>query len=119
MPFIIILLADSGNRGASHQFPNKRHCHHNVVDRFGLCSMDSGDETVWKWMGNRLRREMGNRLRREMEPTAEGDGVGSERRKARGGRLDGPRRLFGRPEASKLEIFSCGKYGINWFRDLS
>ena len=37
---------------------------------------------------------------RDEEPTAEGDGAGSERKKPRGGRLDGPGRLFGRPEAS-------------------
>ena len=41
-----------------------------------------------------------SRFGRDEEPTLEGDGVGSERRKARGGRLDGPGRLFGRPEAS-------------------
>ena len=41
-----------------------------------------------------------NRVKREMEPGEEGDGVGSERRKARGGRLDASGRLFGRPEAS-------------------
>ena len=37
---------------------------------------------------------------REMEPGAEGDGAGCGGRMARGGRLDGPGRLFGRPEAS-------------------
>ena len=50
------------------------------------------------------------RMNRDEEPTAEGDGVGSERRKARGGRLDGPGRLFGRPEASEVKIFPCD----NW-----
>ena len=51
-----------------------------------------------------------SRLGRDEEPAAEGDGVGSERRKARGGRLDGPRRLFGRPEASEVEIFHFDIY---------
>ena len=37
---------------------------------------------------------------RDEEPAPKGDEVGSERRKARGGRLDGPGRLFGRPEAA-------------------
>ena len=40
---------------------------------------------------------------------AEGDGVGSERRKARGGRLDGPRRLTRRPGPAKVEIFYFGE----------
>ena len=106
-----MLFADSGNRGASHLFPNKRHCHHNVVDRFVLCSMDSGDEAVWKRMGNRLRREM--------EPGLKGERLGADDWTARGVYSDGPRRPTRRPEASKLEIFSRGKYGINWFRDLS
>ena len=41
-----------------------------------------------------------NRVRRDEEPTAEGDGVGSECKTARGGQLDAPGHLFGRPEAS-------------------
>ena len=50
-----------------------------------------------------------SRVGRDEEPTAEGDGAGSERRKPRGGRLDGPGRLFGRPGAAKVEIFYFGE----------
>ena len=57
--------------------------HNSLMVRFGL---------------NYARRW--SRVRRDEEPTAEGDGAGSERKKPRGGRLDGPGRLFGRPEAS-------------------
>ncbi|MBQ7989210.1 MAG: hypothetical protein IJ253_12015, partial [Bacteroidaceae bacterium] len=41
-----------------------------------------------------------SRLRREKEPAADGDGADCGGRMARGGRLDGSGRLFGRPEAS-------------------
>ena len=44
-----------------------------------------------------------------MEPGAEGDGAGCGRRMARGGRLDGPGRLFGRPGPAKVEIFYFGE----------
>ena len=41
-----------------------------------------------------------SRVKRDVEPIQEGDGVGWIRKMPRGGRLDGPGRLFGRPEAS-------------------
>jgi len=46
-----------------------------------------------------------SRLRRDEKPTPEGNGTGWIGKTARGGRLDGPGRLFGRPEASEVEIF--------------
>ena len=46
------------------------------------------------------RLGMGSRVKRDEEPTPEGDGADWKRKMARGGRLDGPGRLFGRPEAS-------------------
>ena len=46
------------------------------------------------------RSGMGSRVKMDEEPTPEGDGAGWKRKKARGGRLDGPRRLFGRPGPS-------------------
>ena len=76
-----------------HLLKNKRHYHHNAIDRFGL------NHTLYTTLRERIGGRW-SRVRREMEPGAEGDGAGCGGRMARGGRLDGPGRLFGRPEAS-------------------
>ena len=53
-----------------------------------------GEGDAAGWTGRRSWVE------RETQLGGEGDAAGWRRRKARGGRLDGPGRLFGRPEAS-------------------
>ncbi len=59
-----------------------------------------GEGRVLFMMYGTGKAETRSRLRRDEKPAPEGNGTGWIGKTARGGRLDGPGRLFGRPEAS-------------------
>ena len=86
-----------------HLLKNKRHYHHNAIDRFGL------NHTLYTTLRERIGGRW-SRVQRGMEPGAEGEWLGADGWTARGVYSDGPRRLTGRPGPSEVEIFYLGIY---------